>query len=263
MAAAAAAVLFGETTALASGPASLLAFGAGAAITVLAARRCVAQIGSDELAALELGAVGQLFLAVVAGCYRGNPTTAIELGLLAGAVATALVAATSPSRRWWAWLSATALTGAIWIQAATLQLTAPEPYTLPAGALLVAVGIRARRLAAERSTWPVYGPGLLVLTLPSLVLAWTEPLSWRAAAVGLTALLILLTGANRRLQAPLLIGAGELAVLVLRELGPYALAVPRWAAIGAAGVLLLAVGVTWESRLADLHRARHRLATMA
>ena len=73
----------------------------------------------------------------------------------------------------------------------------------------------------------------------------------------------MLAGAHRRLQAPLLIGAGELTALVLRELGPYALALPRWAAIGAAGVLLLSIGITWESRLAELHRARHRLATMA
>jgi len=38
----------------------------------------------------------------------------------------------------------------------------------------------------------------------------------------------------------------------LREAGPHlGDSVPRWALIGAAGALLIAMGVTWEQRLRD------------
>jgi hypothetical protein len=89
-----------------------------------------------------------------------------------------------------------------------------------------------------------------------------EPLTWRALAVASVAVAITLSAPHHRLQAPTLIGAAELAALAVRELGPYALALPRWAVIGAVGLLLLAVGVSWEDRLADLRQTQRRLAGM-
>ena len=59
-----------------------------------------------------------------------------------------------------------------------------------------------------------------------------------------------------------MIGAAELALLVLTELSPYALGLPRWVMIGTVGVLLLTLGVTWESRLADLRSARRLITDM-
>jgi hypothetical protein len=44
-------------------------------------------------------------------------------------------------------------------------------------------------------------------------------------------------------------------LLVLRELAPYAADVPTWLTIGISGAVLLAVGITWESRLNDVRRA--------
>ena len=69
-------------------------------------------------------------------------------------------------------------------------------------------------------------------------------------------------GPRYRWQAPLLIGAAELALLAVAEIGPSALALPRWISIGAVGLLLLAIGISWEDRLADLRQAQHRLAGM-
>jgi ABC-type Mn2+/Zn2+ transport system permease subunit len=47
-------------------------------------------------------------------------------------------------------------------------------------------------------------------------------------------------------------GAAVGLVLVLREAAPYlGDTVPRWALIGAAGAVLIAMGVTWERRLKD------------
>jgi hypothetical protein len=51
-------------------------------------------------------------------------------------------------------------------------------------------------------------------------------------------------------------------VLVLRELAPYAEQTPQWVLIGAAGTLLIAVGVTWEARLRDLRQAASYLGRL-
>jgi hypothetical protein len=60
------------------------------------------------------------------------------------------------------------------------------------------------------------------------------------------------TGAQRRWSAPILYGATVGLLLVLREAAPFVgSTVPRWSLIGSAGVLLIALGVTWEKRLQD------------
>jgi hypothetical protein len=58
------------------------------------------------------------------------------------------------------------------------------------------------------------------------------------------------------------VGAVVGGLLVLRELAPYAAQVPTWMSIGASGVLLLAVGITWESRMNDVRRASHYVAAL-
>ena len=70
----------------------------------------------------------------------------------------------------------------------------------------------------------------------------------------------LLAGARLRWTAPLVIGAIAGAVLVVRELGPYAADLPPWLLIAAAGSMLTAVGVTWEARMKDVRRAGRYLA---
>ena len=42
---------------------------------------------------------------------------------------------------------------------------------------------------------------------------------------------------------------------MLRELAPYAEQTPQWVIIGAAGIVLVASGITWEARLRDLRQA--------
>jgi hypothetical protein len=61
---------------------------------------------------------------------------------------------------------------------------------------------------------------------------------------------LVVAGVQARWSAPLLLGAVVGGLVVLREAAPYVgEAVPRWGLIGAAGVLLIAMGVTWEQRL--------------
>jgi drug/metabolite transporter (DMT)-like permease len=63
---------------------------------------------------------------------------------------------------------------------------------------------------------------------------------------------LVLGGARLRWTAPVVLGAAVGAVLVLRLAAPYVGdALPRWVLIGLAGAVLIAVGATWEHRLAD------------
>jgi uncharacterized membrane protein AbrB (regulator of aidB expression) len=72
------------------------------------------------------------------------------------------------------------------------------------------------------------------------------------------ALLVVLAGARARLQAPLVLGAVTLVALGVDAVWPVAAQLPRWATIGAAG-LLLWLGATAERRLARLRELRRRL----
>ena len=108
----------------------------------------------------------------------------------------------------------------------------------------------ARRGAASLA---MLGPGLGLALVPSLLWSLNDPLSHadgdpRRRVPGLWSLV----GAGVRWAAPLVYGAVAAAVLVVRLASPYiADAVPRWVIIGAAGTLLVAVGLTWERRLSE------------
>jgi len=128
---------------------------------------------------------------------------------------------------------------------------------------LLAVGLLRRRAVPATSSWVAYGPGLTVTALPSLAALTGSPAgegALRALLLGAAAVATVLLGARGRLQAPLAVGAAVLGVLAMHELGPALVGVtaelPRWLPLAAGGALLLAVGSTYERRLADLRRAR-------
>ena len=52
-----------------------------------------------------------------------------------------------------------------------------------------------------------------------------------------------------------MVGTAVGALLVVRELAPYAAETPQWVLIGAAGALLTVLGVTWERRIVELRHA--------
>jgi hypothetical protein len=130
----------------------------------------------------------------------------------------------------------------------------PETYTLPLAAELLAIGVFHLRRNASAGT-EVLIPGLLLALVPTTLLVLDDPLSLRALLLGAGCLALVLAGAALRWSAPIVAGAAAVTVLVLRELGPYANAVPQWVWIGLAGMVLTAAGITWERQLRDLRRA--------
>ncbi|WP_306335908.1 SCO7613 C-terminal domain-containing membrane protein [Streptomyces sp. KL118A] len=155
---------------------------------------------------------------------------------------------------------------ASWVRLAAWEVSAPEAYTLPVTVPALLVGLLRRRRDPALSSWTAYGPGLAVTLLPSLAAAWSDPHWQRPLLLGTVALALTLAGAHHRLRAPLALGGTVLALDALHELAPYIVqvvdALPRWLPPALAGLLLLAVGATYEQRLRDARRFRNALNRM-
>ncbi|MCW2817191.1 MAG: hypothetical protein JWN84_4646, partial [Nocardioides sp.] len=201
--------------------------------------------------------------AVVAVPLATDESVSLALHLtLAGAlvVAHSLV---HPSRRPLAALGTGLLVLATWVRLADLGVTAPEPYTLPTAVLLLAVGLHRMRRDDGSSTALTLLPGLLLATVPSyLQLLVTDPVSPRAAVLGVACLVLAVGGAQLRWSAPLLVGSVVGGLLVLLELAPYAAQTPQWVVIGIAGTTLVVAGTTWERRVVEVQRAAQYVGRM-
>ncbi|GAB3242508.1 SCO7613 C-terminal domain-containing membrane protein [Nocardioides dilutus] len=207
-------------------------------------------------AEIEVSAAGTgLVAAAVAVPYAADVSVSLAVHLtLAGALVTTS-SIVHPSRRLLAWPGGLLLAAATWVRLADLGVEAPEPYTLPSALVLVLVGLYRLRTADDAATVPTLGPGLALATVPSLLWVLADPVTVRAAVLGVACLALLLVGAQLRWHAPVVVGALVGGLVVLRELAPYALQTPQWVLIGTAGTLLIACGITWESRMRNLQHA--------
>ena len=202
------------------------------------------------------------FVSMASIAAAADPDVALAVYLT---VAGVLVTATSiihPSRRLMAWPGGLLLAAATWVRLLDLGVHLPEAYTLPSALVLVAVGAWRLREDDRSATLTYLAPGLSLATVPSLVAMLDNPYSLRALLLGAACLILAVGGAAMRWSAPLVVGAVVGALLVLRELAPYAAQSPTWLTIGASGMLLLVVGVTWESRMSDVRRASRYVAAL-
>ncbi|GAB3954514.1 hypothetical protein GCM10027614_61740 [Micromonospora vulcania] len=182
------------------------------------------------------------------------------------AVALRLLRRGEPTGRRWGFAGIAAgceLLGA-WVLLAAGGVTVLEAYTLPAAALAIGAGLLALRARPGLTSWPALGPGLVAGLLPSLtsVLAGPDPQPWRRLLLGLAALGVVLAGATRRWQAPVLLGGGVLAVLALHELARGWDLLPRWIYLGAGGLALIGLAASYERRRRDLARLRAAVARL-
>ncbi len=190
----------------------------------------------------------------------------LALALALGGLIAAATALRPERRRAASWAAGALFLAAAWVRLTVWGVTVPEAYTLPVTVPALVVGFLRRRRDPAASSWVAYGPGLAATLLPSLVAVWSDP-SWvRPLLLGTGALAVTLLGAQFRLRAPLLLGGAVLALVGVHELAPYVVqlvgALPRWLPPAAAGLLLLAVGATYERRLREARLLRERLARM-
>lgn len=203
-----------------------------------------------ELGALVAGAVVALAGVDLARPPASEPSWfAVYLTVMGAAVSA--VALLRADRRSAGWLGGFLLAAATWVRLAELGVDSPEAYTLPTATALLVVGLVHLRRNADAGTMTALSPGLALALVPSLLWVLVDPLGLRSVVLGLATLALVVAGLRLRWSAPLVHGAVVGAVLVLRLATPVADAVPRWALIGAAGALLVALGITWEQRLRD------------
>ncbi|HEX7134785.1 MAG TPA: hypothetical protein VF228_19580 [Iamia sp.] len=166
---------------------------------------------------------------------------------------TAAGTALRPRRRP-AWLVATACAVLLaWLQAGRAEVDLVEAYSLPLAVWALLVGaVVGRRLGS----WERFGVGLIAAAGPTTALALVDPDPVRTAAVVAVGAAVAIWGASARLQAPLAIGAGAVGILAVRHLGPVSVELPRYVTFAVAGLVLLAVGATFEQRRQDLRQAR-------
>ncbi|MFG1669161.1 SCO7613 C-terminal domain-containing membrane protein [Streptomyces sp. Y7] len=209
------------------------------------------------------GALAALLAVALAAAPADLPMLALVLALC-GVIAAGT--AVRPERRSVAYASAALFVLATWVRLAAWDVGTPEAYTLPVTVPALLVGALRRRRVAQTSSWTAYGPGLAATLVPSLLAAWGDPQWTRPLLLGLAALAITLLGARHHLQAPLLLGGAVLALDALHELAPYIAqvtdALPRWVPPALAGLLLLAIGATYEQRLRDARKMREFLTNM-
>jgi hypothetical protein len=196
---------------------------------------------------VEAAAVVATFIALV---VEGSTGELAVRWTIAGVVVIAL-SFIVPQRRWYLWPGAAALVVAYILLIVDSGFSFIEAYTLPLGAIALAVGLQAVRKRPDESTWLLLGPGLAIALLPSVPQALADPTELRALLLGLGAVVALALGVRLGWQAPFVSGAVIITLLVLFNIGPYANAAPRVVLIAAVSAVLLAVGITWEDRVRD------------
>jgi len=192
-------------------------------------------------------------LAVVAKDGIGVDQTWLAVYLTLGGVLVTASALIHPSRRELSWFGLVLFTLAQWVRLEQLGVDEVEAYTLPLAVVLLVVGLVAM-LRTDISSHKALGAGLGLALVPTMLQVLIDPVSLRALLLGLACLVLVGVGVLQKWAAPLVAGATVGAVVVLRE-AAYADVLQQWMVIGLIGVLLTVVGVTWESRLAELRRA--------
>ena len=198
---------------------------------------------------------------VSATAYGAGGVDRMVAALVATGVATAAVGILE-RRLEAAWVAAALQLVALWLRLAATDVTTAEAYTLPLAAVLLGFGAWTLWRDPETGSMTTLLPGLGAGLVPTLVLVGEDPVSLRALLLALACLAALVVGVAGRLRAPLLAGALTGAVLAVIEVAPYHDAVPRWLALGATGLVLLAAGVRWEHLAVAGRRTWGRLAAL-
>ena len=210
-----------------------------------------ARVGTEVTALVGAGVVS-LAAVDLAGSSSQATWAAVYLTLM-GAAASAM-ALLRPDRRLVGWVGGFLLAVASWVRLRDLGVDTPEAYTLPSAVALLVVGYVHLRRDPRAGTMTSLTPGLALGLVPSLLWVLADPIAIRSLLLGVACLVLVLAGVRLHWSAPVVLGAVVGTILVVRLAIPVVEPVPRWALIGAAGILLVTVGITWEKRVRDARR---------
>ncbi|MFJ8685005.1 SCO7613 C-terminal domain-containing membrane protein [Micromonospora wenchangensis] len=237
----------------------------GVAAAVLLGAPALARRGSFTVRALEAAAqaVAVLALLLTVGAIRHAAAICVLWG--AAAALRVLYPGQSAGRRWafGAVAGGSELLGA-WLLLISGEVVLLEAYTLPAAGLAVVAGLLALRARPGLTSWLALGPALAAGLLPSLVsvLVAADPQPWRRLLLGGAALGVVLVGAVRRWQAPVVLGGGTLVLLAVHELVRGWDLLPRWIYLAVGGLTLITLAATYERRRRDVARLRAAVGRM-
>jgi hypothetical protein len=221
--------------------------------------------GARRLVSLAIEITAWLATAAgVIGCLRTLQTASVALAV-AGLICVGVSARAVRRRVIWAGLVLDETAWCCWLMSAAVGV--PEAYTTPAAVIVIGFGWRRSVRDRQVSSWLAYGPGLALLLLPSLAVAWQSSGWIRPLLLGLTATSLALSGARWRKQAPLLAGTAVAVLDAGRELAPAVLVLvhglPGWIPIAVLGTIMLWAGASYEARLRNLSAIRSHLAAMS
>jgi hypothetical protein len=158
-----------------------------------------------------------------------------------------------------------------WLLLASREVKMVEAYTLPLAAVALLAGWAALRARPELRSWIAYGPALAAAFLPSLAIVLApgleeenlaDPSIWRRLLLGVGALVVVLAGAVRRRQAPVVIGGIVVGIVALHEIALVWDLLPRWIPLAVGGLLLVGLAITYERRSRDVAWLRATLGRM-
>lgn len=237
---------------------------AGLGIAVLVAAAAVRTRRDAVVAqAAGFGVAAVIAVAAVAEAvllWTGSPSVATERAGVAVAVLTATaVGGRLLQARFGPAPLIAAATGLVVVAGTAVTAGAADPIevvTVAPAAGLVILGIHRMRTDAAVRSWPALGPGLLLATVPSLLHDLLPNALWRIVALGVVAVVLVVIGATRRLQAPLVIGTIVLLTHGVAQLWPWISssysAVPWWLWVGIGGILLIVIAARYERQLTML-----------
>lgn len=130
---------------------------------------------------------------------------------------------------------------------ASAGVTSPEAYVVIPASFALVVGFRTLRRRETASSLVALGPGLALLLVPSVVALALDP-SHVLRVLALVAGVAILAGVGvlAQLRAPVLGAAIASIALALTQVTVADAVVPRWLSFAVVGVLLLALGATYE-----------------
>jgi len=235
----------------------------GAAIQPRRRRR---EIAAQVVVVAALAAAVVVELAVLRDDPLGTARALVAVTVLAGIHVAGMLTNRAPFTRVVAWC-ALGLAAVMTVVGAIVGAVDPIEWATAIVAIaLLVVGGKALRRDPTAGSWPWLAPGLLVLLLPSLLATFVDQPVWRLVGVGVAAVIAILVGALRKLQAPLLIGATVALVHAVRTFSPQLVAVYQltewwvWAVVGGTAIILVAV--TFERRVRDLRAVGGRIAAL-